>query len=42
MGGASADPCTLIGYAGVDSGAGGPLIHAQPTLRGYLGGLRAA
>jgi len=34
-----ADPCTLTGYAGVDSGAGGPLIHAQPTLRGYLGGL---
>lgn len=36
-----ADPCTLTGYAGVDSGAGGPLIHAQPTLRGYLGGLPA-
>ncbi|WP_406813794.1 DUF4232 domain-containing protein [Mycobacterium sp. M23085] len=34
-----ADPCTLTGYAGVDSGAGGPLIHAQPTPRGYLGGL---
>ncbi|MGZ4514565.1 MAG: DUF4232 domain-containing protein [Mycobacterium sp.] len=34
-----AEPCTLTGYPGVDSGAGGPLIHAQPTLRGYLGGL---
>lgn len=36
-----ADPCTLTGYAGVDSGAGGPLIHAQPTPRGYMGGLPA-
>lgn len=36
-----AEPCTLTGYAGVDSGAGGPLIHAQPTPRGYLGGLPA-
>jgi uncharacterized protein DUF4232 len=36
-----ADPCTLTGYPGVDSGAGGPLIHAQPTLRGYMGGLPA-
>lgn len=35
------DPCTLTGYAGVDSGAGGPLIHAQPTPRGYMGGLPA-
>ncbi len=34
-------PCTLTGYPGVDSGAGGPLIHAQPTLRGYMGGLPA-
>lgn len=34
-----ADPCTLTGYAGVDSGAGGPLLHAQPTPRGYMGGL---
>jgi hypothetical protein len=33
------DPCTLTGYPWVDSGAGGPSIHAQPTLRGYLGGL---
>ncbi|WP_245846978.1 DUF4232 domain-containing protein [Mycobacterium szulgai] len=31
--------CTLTGYPKVDSGAGGPLIHAKPTLRGYLGGL---
>jgi hypothetical protein len=36
-----AAPCTLTGYPGVDSGAGGPLIHAQPTLRGYMGGLPA-
>jgi hypothetical protein len=36
-----AGPCTLTGYPGVDSGAGGPLIHAEPTLRGYMGGLPA-
>lgn len=36
-----AEPCTLTGYAWVDSGAGGPLIHAEPTPRGYLGGLPA-
>ncbi|MCA2263603.1 DUF4232 domain-containing protein [Mycobacterium marseillense] len=36
-----AEPCTIAGYAGVDSGAGGPLVHARPTLRGYLGGLPA-
>jgi Protein of unknown function (DUF4232) len=36
------DPCTLTGYPGVDSGAGGPLIHAQSTPRGYMGGLPAA
>lgn len=36
-----AGPCTLTGYPKVNSGAGGPLIHAQPTLRGYLGGLPA-
>jgi Protein of unknown function (DUF4232) len=35
-----AGPCTLTGYRGVDSGAGGPLIHAERTLSGYLGGLR--
>lgn len=34
-----ADECTLTGYPGVDSGAGGPLIHAEPTPRGYMGGL---
>lgn len=34
-----ADPCTLTGYPAVESGAGGPDIHAKPTLRGYLGGL---
>jgi hypothetical protein len=33
-----AGPCTLTGYPGVDSGAGGPLIHAQRTLHGYMGG----
>ena len=31
--------CVLTGYPGVDSGAGGPLLHADRTLRGYLGGL---
>jgi len=36
-----ADPCTLTGYPGVDSGTGGPAIHAQPTPRGYMGGLPA-
>jgi type IV pilus biogenesis protein CpaD/CtpE len=34
-----ASPCTLTGYPGVDSGTGGPLLHARRTLRGYLGGL---
>lgn len=34
-----ADPCTLTGYPAVESGAGGPDIHAKPTLRGYMGGL---
>jgi hypothetical protein len=36
-----AEPCTLTGYPGIDSGAGGPLIHARPTPRGYMGGLPA-
>jgi Protein of unknown function (DUF4232) len=34
-----ATACTLTGYPGVDSGAGGPLIHAMRTVSGYLGGL---
>lgn len=34
-----ADPCTLTGYPGVDTGTGGPLVHVEPTLRGYMGGL---
>lgn len=34
-----AEPCTIAGYPGIDSDAGGPLVHARPTLRGYLGGL---
>jgi Protein of unknown function (DUF4232) len=33
------EPCTLNGYPVVDTDAGGPPIHAQPTLRGYMGGL---
>ena len=36
---AGAAPCTLTGYPGVDSGAGGPLLHARRTPRGYMGGL---
>jgi hypothetical protein len=36
-----AGPCTLTGYPGVDSGAGGPLVHAQRTMHGYMGGLPA-
>ncbi|MCV7382152.1 DUF4232 domain-containing protein [Mycobacterium alsense] len=36
-----AEPCTLSGYPGVDSGNGGPPIHARPTPRGYMGGLPA-
>lgn len=35
------EPCTLTGYPGVDSGTRGPPIHAEPTLRGYMGGLPA-
>jgi Protein of unknown function (DUF4232) len=35
------EPCTLTGYPGVDTGTGGPPVHAQPTLRGYMGGLPA-
>jgi len=36
---AASDPCSLSGFPGVDTGAGGPLLHAQRTLRGYMGGL---
>jgi hypothetical protein len=35
------EECTLTGYPGVDSGTGGPAIRAEPTLRGYMGGLPA-
>lgn len=35
-----AAPCTLTGYPGVASGAGGPLIHADWTLSGYMGGVQ--
>lgn len=34
-----AAPCTLSGYPTVQSGSGGPPLTAQPTLRGYMGGL---
>lgn len=29
----------MTGYPGVDTGVGGPTLHAERTLRGYLGGL---
>jgi hypothetical protein len=35
-----AAPCTLTGYPAVNSGAGGPLLHADWTLFGYMGGAR--
>ncbi|MGX9789665.1 DUF4232 domain-containing protein [Mycobacterium sp. MMS18-G62] len=35
-----AAPCTLTGYPGVVSGAGGPSIQAKWTLRGYMGGVQ--
>jgi hypothetical protein len=35
-----AGPCTLTGYPGVDTGAGGPLIHAERTMWGFMGGVR--
>jgi hypothetical protein len=31
-------PCTLTGYAGVDTGDGGSLLHAERTLSGFQGG----
>ena len=37
-----AEPCTLTGYPWVGLGTGGPAIHAEPTLRGYMGGLPAS
>ncbi len=36
------ESCTLSGYPSVDSGTGGPTIHADSTPRGYMGGLPAA
>jgi hypothetical protein len=30
--------CSLTGYPGVDSGAGGPLIHATRTMTGFMSG----
>ncbi|WP_084525560.1 DUF4232 domain-containing protein [Nocardia vaccinii] len=33
-----AAPCTLQGYPGVDTGAGGPVVHAARTPTGYMGG----
>lgn len=33
------EPCTLTGYPAVETGSGGPDLHAKPTPRGYLGGL---
>ncbi|WP_245718458.1 DUF4232 domain-containing protein [Nocardia miyunensis] len=35
---AGAAPCTLQGYPGVDTGAGGPVVHAARTPKGYMGG----
>lgn len=35
-----AAPCTLTGYPAVSSGAGGPLIQAEWTLSGYMGGVQ--
>lgn len=35
-----AAPCTLTGYPGVASGSGGPLIQADWTLSGYMGGVQ--
>jgi Protein of unknown function (DUF4232) len=36
-----AGACTLTGYPGVASGAGGPLIQAEWTLSGYMGGVQS-
>ncbi len=32
-------PCTISGYPGVDTGEGGPVLHAERTPYGYMGGL---
>jgi hypothetical protein len=32
--------CSLTGYPGVDSGAGGPVLRAERTMAGFMGGLR--
>ncbi|MBO0853476.1 MAG: DUF4232 domain-containing protein [Nocardia sp.] len=32
-------PCVLSGYPGVDTTEGGPVLHAERTPRGYMGGL---
>jgi hypothetical protein len=34
------DPCTLTGYPWVDARVGGPLIHADQTMSGFMGGVR--
>lgn len=34
-----AAPCTLTGYPAVNTGAGGPLVHADWTPYGYMGGV---
>jgi hypothetical protein len=36
-----AQPCTLTGYPGVDSGAGGPLVHATRATTGFFGNTTA-
>ncbi|WP_245921227.1 DUF4232 domain-containing protein [Nocardia nova] len=36
---ADTPPCTIGGYPGVDTGEGGPVLHARRTPRGYMGGL---
>lgn len=36
---ADTPPCTISGYPGVDTGEGGPVLHAERTPRGYMGGL---
>lgn len=36
---ADTPPCAIGGYPGVDTGEGGPVLHARRTPRGYMGGL---